>query len=89
MYREADMDEEKDRIGRALGSSKNPEILKKVLDFSICEDVRNQDSVFIIISAGMSKVGREIAWDFFKNNRQLFQERYPVRESTTIIFGLF
>jgi len=77
LYRESDMLEEQDRIGRSLGAIKKPELLKKVLEFSISDDVRSQDSVFIIISAGMSKTGREIAWQFFKENKETFRERYP------------
>jgi len=77
LYRESDMLEEQDRIGRSLGAIKNPEMLRKVLDFSISDDVRSQDSVFIIISVGMSKTGREIAWQFFKDNKDFFKERYP------------
>jgi puromycin-sensitive aminopeptidase len=77
LYRESDMLEEQDRIGRSLGAIKKPELLKKVLEFSISDDVRSQDSVFIIISAGMSKTGREIAWQFFKDNKETFRERYP------------
>jgi puromycin-sensitive aminopeptidase len=79
MYRESDLIEEKDRIGRSFGASKNPLILKKALEFSISDDVRSQDCVFIMISVGMSKDGRELAWTFFKENKQLFRERYPVR----------
>lgn len=73
--------EEKDRIGRSLGAIKDPELLKKVLNFSISDDVRSGDSVFIIISVGMSKTGREVAWQFFKENKELFRERYPVRNN--------
>lgn len=70
--------EEKDRIGRSLGAIKDPKLLKEVLKFSISDDVRSQDSVFIIIAVGLSKVGREVAWNFFKENKDLFKERYPV-----------
>ncbi|ODM99382.1 Puromycin-sensitive aminopeptidase [Orchesella cincta] len=77
LYHESNMQEEKDRIGRSLGAIKDPELLRKVLEFSISNDVRSQDSVFVIISVGMSKTGREIAWNFFKENKELFRERYP------------
>lgn len=35
LYRSADLHEEKDRISRALGAAKDPELLKKVLEFSV------------------------------------------------------
>jgi hypothetical protein len=79
MYRESDLSEEKDRIASSLGASKDPKILKKALEFSISDDVRSQDCESIITSVGMGKDGMELAWTFFKENKQLFRERYPVR----------
>lgn len=35
LYRSADLHEEKDRISRALGAAKDPELLKKALEFSV------------------------------------------------------
>ncbi|XP_050529009.1 puromycin-sensitive aminopeptidase isoform X2 [Daktulosphaira vitifoliae] len=68
LYRGTDLHEEKDRICRAMGSSKNEAILKKVLDFAMSDEVRSQDTVFVIISVGASKVGRDLAWQFIQDN---------------------
>lgn len=76
LYREADLHEEKDRISRALGAIKDENVLKKILQFAISEEVRSQDSVFVIISVGMSKRGRELAWDFIKENWHMLWNRY-------------
>lgn len=35
LYRSADLHEEKDRISRALGAAKDPELLKKALEFAV------------------------------------------------------
>lgn len=35
LYRSVDLHEEKDRISRAMGATKDPELLKKVLEFSM------------------------------------------------------
>lgn len=79
MYREADLHEEKNRICRNLGAIKDEKILKKVLNFAISEEVRSQDSVFVITSvAALSSVGRELAWDFFKENWEELLKRYEV-----------
>lgn len=40
------------------------------------DEVRAQDTVFVIISVAMSKVGRELAWRFFVDNWSLFNDRY-------------
>ncbi|XP_026812969.1 puromycin-sensitive aminopeptidase isoform X2 [Rhopalosiphum maidis] len=68
LYRGTDLHEEKDRICRAMGASKNKDILKKVLDFAMSDEVRSQDTVFVIISVGGSKVGRDLAWQFIQDN---------------------
>lgn len=44
LYRATDLHEEKDRISRALGSFKDVEILKKVVDFAL--SVRNPSGLF-------------------------------------------
>ncbi|XP_069697519.1 puromycin-sensitive aminopeptidase isoform X2 [Periplaneta americana] len=76
LYREADLHEEKDRISRALGAIGDVTILKKVLQFAMSDEVRSQDTVFVIISVAMTKRGRELAWSFFKENWQELMNRY-------------
>lgn len=77
LYREADLHEEKDRICRNLGAIKDEKILRKVLDFAVSEEVRSQDSVFVIISvAALSSIGRNLAWEFFKENWESLLKRY-------------
>lgn len=75
-YRKADLHEEKVRILRALGVIKNPELLSKVLQFSLSEEVRTQDTVFVVISVASNPAGRELAWKFFQDNFKLLNERY-------------
>ncbi|XP_071450915.1 puromycin-sensitive aminopeptidase [Hetaerina americana] len=76
LYREADLHEEKDRISRALGAIKDEGLLKRVLEFAMSEEVRSQDTVFVIISVAMTKVGRELAWRFLRDNWHVLTERY-------------
>jgi puromycin-sensitive aminopeptidase len=91
------MQEEKDRISRALGALKDQKLLQRVLEFSISvgylyhkrqintnsdclqDEVRSQDTVFVIGSVATKKEGRKLAWDFMKKNWQKFMERYQVR----------
>jgi hypothetical protein len=42
------------------------------------DEVRSQNTVFVIVSVAMSKKGRELAWSFFKENWQVFMDRYQV-----------
>ncbi|TRY77959.1 hypothetical protein TCAL_11219 [Tigriopus californicus] len=76
LYRDTDLHEEKDRISRAMGASQDIEVLKKVLEFAISDEVRSQDSPFIIGSVASNVKGRELAWTFFKDHFDLFYGRY-------------
>lgn len=76
LYRECDFAEERNKISTALGSIGDSVILKKVLDWSIGDEVLNQDSILIIASVASNKFGRDLAWNFFKNNFTLLKERY-------------
>ncbi|XP_078355734.1 puromycin-sensitive aminopeptidase-like, partial [Oculina patagonica] len=64
LFREADLDEEKVRIMRCMGAVLQPELIKKVLDFSMSSEVRSQDTVFVIAGVTGSLLGRELAWQF-------------------------
>ncbi|XP_013190703.1 puromycin-sensitive aminopeptidase [Amyelois transitella] len=76
LYRAADLHEEKDRISRALGAVKDPALLNRVLNFAISDEVRSQDTVFVIVSVAVSRNGRDLAWQFFKDHWQEFIDRY-------------
>ncbi|KAL0822477.1 hypothetical protein ABMA28_004534 [Loxostege sticticalis] len=76
LYRAADLHEEKDRISRALGAVRDPALLNRVLDFALSDEVRSQDTVFVIVSVAVSRNGRDLAWQFFKDHWQEFMDRY-------------
>ncbi|XP_011165084.1 puromycin-sensitive aminopeptidase isoform X2 [Solenopsis invicta] len=78
LYREADLQEEKERILRALGAIKDEDLsqLRKVLDFAMSEEVRAQDTVFAIMSVTLSYKGRLMAWNFFKEKWKTLLDRY-------------
>ncbi|ESO01139.1 hypothetical protein HELRODRAFT_175168 [Helobdella robusta] len=76
LYKTADLQEEKVRILRALGSVKSTDLINKVLDFAIGKDVRSQDTVFGILGVTGSAEGRDLAWKFVKKNWNELHERY-------------
>lgn len=47
----------------ALGSCSDPDIILEVLNFLLTREVRSQDVVF---GLGVSREGREVAWNWFK-----------------------
>lgn len=76
LFRSADMQEEKDRIMRSLGAVTKPDLIERVLNFSISKEVRSQDTVFVIRGTGGSVAGRECAWKFIQNNWQVLYDKY-------------
>ncbi|MDP3758834.1 MAG: ERAP1-like C-terminal domain-containing protein, partial [Candidatus Daviesbacteria bacterium] len=87
MYKQEDNQQEKDRIGRALGKFKNESLLLKTLDFSISKFVRYQNSLQIIASVWSNPEGRYLAWEFVKKNWKLLKDRYAGGHYFTKVFG--
>ena len=61
------------RSGLAAFSDKA--LLSEALQFSIGPCVRSQDSVHLIGSIAKNRTGRDISWQFFKDNFQLLKGR--------------
>ncbi|XP_030076716.1 puromycin-sensitive aminopeptidase isoform X1 [Microcaecilia unicolor] len=77
LHKQADMQEEKNRIERVLGAIPAPDLIQKVLTFALSEEVRPQDTVSVIGGvAGASKQGRKAAWKFVKDNWEELHNRY-------------
>ncbi|XP_033375897.1 puromycin-sensitive aminopeptidase [Parus major] len=77
LHKQADMQEEKNRIERVLGAISQPELIQKVLTFALSEEVRPQDTVSVIGGvAGGSKQGRKAAWKFVRDNWEELYNRY-------------
>jgi puromycin-sensitive aminopeptidase len=76
LYRATDLHEEKDRISRALGSIDNVELLQKVIQFAMSDEVRAQDAVFVIASVSINPLGRDLSWTFFKENWNVLRNQY-------------
>ena len=76
LYLEEDLHEEKSRLLSAMGSSKDVNVLQKVLDFSISEAVRHQDITHGLGSVANNVKGRDLAWNFVKGNYTLLHDRY-------------
>uniref|UniRef100_A0A3B3S1X4 Aminopeptidase n=1 Tax=Paramormyrops kingsleyae TaxID=1676925 RepID=A0A3B3S1X4_9TELE len=77
LHKQADMQEEKNRIERVLGAISSPELIQKVLAFALSDEVRPQDTVSVIGGvASSSKHGRKAAWKFVKDNWDELHNRY-------------
>lgn len=87
MYKQEDNQQEKDRIGRALGFFNDPSLLEKTLDFALSKHVRHQNSLHIIASVWHNPKGRYLAWDFVKNHWELLKKRYAGGHYFTRVFS--
>lgn len=76
LYRETDLQEEKTRILKAIGTVRDEHLIIKVLNFLISDQVRLADTVLAIPSITITYKGRLLVWEFFKKNWNLFAERY-------------
>jgi len=77
LHEQADSHEEKERIARSgLAAFSDKTLLSQALNFSIGSCVRSQDSVHLIGSIAKNRAGRDISWQFFKENFQLLKGRY-------------
>ena len=75
-YRQATLHEEKNRIGRALGAFRDAPLLKRTLAFSLSKQVREQDTISMVIAVWSNPFGRELAWKFVRANWNIFLKRY-------------
>jgi len=77
LHEEADSHEEKERIARSgLAAFSDKSLLGKALEFSLGPSVRSQDSVHLIGSIAKNRAGRDLSWQFFKDNFVLLKGRY-------------
>jgi puromycin-sensitive aminopeptidase len=59
-----------------LASFASKPLLTKALTFSLSEHVRAQDSGRIIGAVARNPLGRDLAWEFFKENFAFLKERF-------------
>ncbi len=88
LHQKTNLQHEKDRLARAMGLFKDKSLLKKTLDFAISEDVRSQDSIYIILALwSTNPIGRKLAWEFVKEHWPLLKERYSGGHSLSILLS--
>ncbi|HSW47591.1 MAG TPA: M1 family metallopeptidase [Candidatus Saccharimonadales bacterium] len=76
LYKESTLQEEKDRIFRALCSFRDKNLLEKSLEFGFSDEVRTQDSYKSIYFIFANSHGRDLAWDFLRNHWKEIVKRY-------------
>lgn len=82
-YRETTSQEEQERIYYSLGVLDDPEVIGEAIAFAMSSDVRSTDSAHAIGSIAASRNGRDITWQYVKDNVKTFQEKFG--EGTYIV----
>ena len=73
----ATLQEEKMRLLGALCNFSDHTLLQQTLDRSLDDDyVRSQDTIRVMVSVASNRQGRELAWQFLKDNWDEFDRRY-------------
>ncbi|PVU93111.1 hypothetical protein BB561_003451 [Smittium simulii] len=66
----------------ALGSTEDPELVKKTLDFVMSEHVRNQDIYNGIILLSSHSKSRDMLWEWYKQSYDKLEEIYKAAMSS-------
>ena len=76
LERAAELHEEKIRLLMSLARFQQPELLRETLDRALTDDVRLQDTIFVVAAVAANHRGRNLAWDFLKEKWDEFDRRY-------------
>ncbi len=60
----------------ALSAARDPVLLQATLDYALSTAVRSQDTVSVVVGVAANPLGRALAWNFFKENFDTFNNRY-------------
>ena len=76
LYKREILHEEKDRLGSALTSFTNKELLKKTLEFIMTDNIKGQDAPHLLAMVWQNKEGRDMTWQFVKKNWVIILRKY-------------
>ena len=76
LERAAELHEEKLRLMMSLARFQQEELLRETLDRSLTDDVRLQDTIFVVSAVAANHRGRNLAWEFLKEQWDEFDRRY-------------
>lgn len=76
LYLEEKLQEEKERLSKAMTQFKDIGLLEKTLEFILSKEIRDQDAPSLIASTWNNKEGKDLTWKFIKKNWNLILKRY-------------
>ena len=75
-HNSAQLHEEKIRLLMGMTKFSNPKILNNLLEKTLSEEIRSQDTISIISGVMANNLGRDLGWDFIKSNWIEIDRRY-------------
>ena len=76
LERSAELHEEKIRLLMSLARFQQEDLLHETLERSLSDDVRLQDTIFVVSAVAANTRGRDLAWEFLKDQWDEFDRRY-------------
>ena len=76
LERAAELHEEKIRLLMSLARFQQEDLLRETLDRALTDDVRLQDTIFVVSAVAANNRGRNLAWEFLKEQWDEFDRRY-------------
>ncbi len=76
LERKAASQEEQVRLLVALTQFGQPGLVRDALEKSLSDEVRAQDTITMVVRAALSRSGRDLTWEFVKDNWAEFDRRY-------------
>ena len=76
LERAAELHEEKIRLLMSLARFQQQDLLRETLDRSLSDDVRLQDTIFVVSAVAANNQGKDLAWEFLKEQWDEFDRRY-------------
>ncbi len=76
LRKKAELQEEQSRILQALCCFERADLLRETLRRSLTDDVRVHDTISVLTSVAGNRLGRDLAWEFVKDNWSELDRRY-------------
>ena len=76
-FKSAKTPQEEQRYLYSLAGFREPELLRRTLEFTLSGAVRSQDAPFLVRSLLMNVHAREMAWAFVKEHWEVMERQYP------------
>jgi len=74
-YKGATQPEMRIKALQCIGFSKKPHLIQRALDYSLSDDVRTQDTMYLFVSSASTAQGRTLCWKFLKANWETFVKK--------------